>query len=79
MAGRAEVGVGLTLADGRGLERRVKHGHTEAAHDEVSLVVVRVELEHKVADDEVGEGEVELEVAVTGAGGDKVGVSRVKC
>ena len=74
MAGRAEVGVGLTLADGRGLERRVKHGHTEADHDEVSLVVVRVELEHKVA-----EGGVELEVAVTGAGGDKVGVSRVKC
>ena len=43
------------------------------------MVVVIVELEHKVADDEVGEGEVELEFAVTGAGGDKVGVSRVKC
>ena len=28
--------------------------------------LVRVELEHKVADDGVGEGEVELEVAVTG-------------
>ena len=42
MAGRAEVGVGLTLADGRGLERRVKHCHTEADDDEVSLVVVRV-------------------------------------
>ena len=48
MAGRAEVGVGLTLADGRGLERRVKHGHTEADHDEV-------ELEYKVADAGVGE------------------------
>ena len=69
MAGRAEVGVGLTLADGRGLERRVKHCHTEADDDEVSLVVVRVELEHKVADDGVVEGEVELEVAVSGGGG----------
>ena len=65
------------MADGRGLERRVKHGHTEADHDEVSLVVVRVELEHKVADDGVGEGEVELEVAVKGGSGDKAGVSRV--
>ena len=46
------------MADGRGLERRVKHGHTEADVEEVSLVVV--------ADDGVGEGEVELEVAVTG-------------
>ena len=67
------------MADGRGLDRRVKHGHTEADDNEVSLVVVRVELEHKVADDGVGEGEVELEVAVTGAGGDKVGVGRVIC
>ena len=66
------------MADGRGLERRVKHGHPEADDDEVSLVVVRVELEHKVADDGVEEGEVELEVAVTGGGGDKVGVGRVK-
>ena len=36
MVGRAEVGEGE--ADGRGLERRVKHGHKEADHDEVSLV-----------------------------------------
>ena len=43
------------------------------------LVVVRVEVEHKVADDRVGVGEVELEVAVTGGGGDKAGVNRVKC
>ena len=43
------------------------------------MVVVIVELEHKVADDGVGEGEVELEVAVTGGGGVKAGVSRVKC
>ena len=48
----------MWLADGRGLERMVKHGLTEADDDEVSLVVVRVELEHKVADDGVGEGEV---------------------
>ena len=44
MAGRAEVGEGE--ADGRGLERRVKHGHKEADHDEVSLVVVIGGLEH---------------------------------
>ena len=53
--------------------------HTDADDDEVSLVVVRVEVEHKVADDRVGVGEVELEVAVTGGGADKAGVSRVKC
>ena len=43
-----------------------------------SHILLEVELEHKVADDGVGEGEVELEVAVAGGGGDKAGVSRVK-
>ena len=38
-----------------------------------------IELEHRVADDGVGEGEAELVVAVTGGGCDKEGVSRVKC
>ena len=42
------------------------------------MVVVRVEVEHKVADDEVGVGEVELEVAVTGGDSDNTGVSRGK-